>query len=729
MSENVSVYGIDIQPKVIYTAVGRTESVTASVYPMDATNKGVQWVVKDKTIIKSNGDGTFTALKAGETTVTVVSDDGGYTKEARFVVANEDDIEVNKITFYSSSGHGIGITKYYLGYGESFTLRARCISNYGLNADRQGVTWTSSNPDVASVVSAGTKGSYSDGKITAGNTSGTITITAASVASPDTKAEFTIIVQPTVKHVKKIQIQPRSLELAWGQKYQVEVAFTPSDATNKDITWSVPIGANASVSNGLVYGIKKGKSRIIAYSIDGDTDDYIVVNVIDSINPVTNVTVDKPCLVMEMDGGNEHHYYSSVAYVPTLPGQKATDADLTVSIANPEVVEVREITESSEGSNRRVIHWTCVSPGYTVATIRSKSEPSKYTTVELMVLPFKSGGKNVVLPYKIFTVPDTIEVERGQVFTLWARGFGGPHTSKDYSRTGYLEFYVIDFEGGWVFTPNCTQLEPLRVTGDTQQNYAWFRAGYIPGDYEIKVTRKDIYTDHLKYGEKIVKVKIVDKLFDDERAELIPKTYYLTFTDDDNGKLDIYQKNPYEFYLGWIREATSSTEKPVRFSMDDIDWKISHDGIISKIERDGKFLRIYRGPNYGLTQIIFYLKSNPHIYYPCFAEHDGGDWRYYTTDKNLPPTVTSAPMSTSTSSTGSIYPTSSPLIDDQTGEAGTSSSALPLVYKTSERNTNYNYNSDTGLAAGYVEPKKIRRVSRGSNLYIDPNVKGKKGSS
>ena len=163
--------------------------------------------------------------------------------------------------------------------------------------------------------------------------------------------------------------------------------------------------------------------------------------------------------------------------------------------------------------------------------------------------------------------------------------------------------------------------------------------------------------------------------------------------------------------------------------MDDIDWKISHDGIVSKIERDGKFLRIYRGPNYGLTQIIFYLKSNPHIYYPCFAEHDGGDWRYYTTDKNLPPTVTSAPMSTSTSSTGSIYPTSSPLIDDQTGEAGTSSSALPLVYKTSERNTNYNYNSDTGLAAGYVEPKKIRRVSRGSNLYIDPNVKGKKGSS
>lgn len=725
MSDIISVTGIDVQPKVIYTAVGRTESIQASIYPSNATNKGVQWIIKDKSLVKSNGDSTFTMLKAGETTATAVSDDGGYTKQARFVIANEEDIEVNKITFYSVTGYGsgnLGKHNHYLGYGESLSIRARTISNYGYDADRKGVTWSSSNPDIATVISSEVSGSYTTGKIKAGNVSGTVTITATSIASPDTHAELTVIVQPTVVHVKKIEIKPRSLEIAWGQKYQVDVEFTPADATNKDVMWSVPIGTNVTVSDGVICGIGRGSTRVYAYSVDGDIDNYTAVKVTDSSNPVTNVTTDKSCIVMEMDGGNEHHYYSSVVYIPTTSGQKASDVEAVVSISDPEVVKVKEITISSENSNRRVIHWTCLSPGYAIATVRSKAEPHKYTTIELMVLPFKSGGRNVVLPYKIFTVPDTIEVERGQVFTLWARGFGGSYKSKDYNRKGNLEFYVLDFEGGWIFTPNCSQLEYLGYTGDTQQNYAWFRAGYIPGDYEIKVTRRDIYTDHLKYGEKIVKVKVVDKLFDDERAELIPKTYYLNWGDDDNGKLGIYQKNPYEFYLGYIKEATSSTERPVRFSMDEIDWKIAHDGIIAKIERNGKSLKIYRGPNYGLTQVIFYLKSNPHIYYPCFAEHDGGDWRFYTTDKNLPTLATVAVPGT-TSTTGNIYPSSNPLVDDQTSaEESDSTGSLPVVYKTSTYNPKYNYKSDTGLVEKKtIETKTTKKISKGS--FIDPDSK------
>jgi hypothetical protein len=160
--------------------------------------------------------------------------------------------------------------------------------------------------------------------------------------------------------------------------------------------------------------------------------------------------------------------------------------------------------------------------------------------------------------------------------------------------------------------------------------------------------------------------------------------------------------------------------------MDEIDWKIAHDGIISKIERDGMKLKIYRGPNYGLTQVIFYLKSNPHIYYPCFAEHDGGDWRFYTTDKNISDSNIAIPVA---DTNGNIYPsTTAAIIDDQTG-TGESTESLPVVHKTSTRNTNYNYNSDTGLAAGFTEPKKTRRVSKGSSFYIDPKSKGSKGSS
>lgn len=736
MSDTVSVYGVHIQPKNIYTAVGRTETIQANVLPTNATNQGIQWIVRDKTVARDNGDGTFTALKAGETPITAVSDDGGYTAEAWFNSIEEKDIKVNRIVLSNSSGND-DVKKLIIGYGESEIIHARCLSNHGYDADRLGVTWTSSNSDIAVVASNGGGGSYSYGKVTARNTTGTVTITATSVASPEVHSEFTIEVRPSVVHVKSIRINPKTVEIAVGQKIQLSTIFTPSDSTNQAHTWSVPVRSTIlTSSNDIITGISKGNTRLTVEAHDGGAQDAIIVKVTDGINPISKIETNLECYRFQMSTSKNSVSATSTVYVPTTPGQSATEVGLDVSVKDPSIIEVREIKAPSENSNKRVIYWNCLKPGYTTAKLTSKTDPTKTATVEIMVL--KNGaGFDIYIPKTLFVVPDTIEVERGQVFTLWARGFGGEFYNyfKGYTTAtlGNHVFWNHEWYGNWEFTPSCTQLEPLRQTGDTEQSYVWFRAGYIPGDYEIKVTRARPDLRGYDWPEKIVKVKIVDKLFTDEHVELIPRKYYICFKDYDkmsySDEVQCYTNNPCEFYIGWIKEATSSKEKPTVLNANEFGWKIARDGIISKIEADGKYLKIYRGPNYGVTQVIFYLKSNPHIYYPCFVEYDGGDWRYYTTDKNLPTLATAAVPGT-TSTAGNIYPGSNPLVDDQTStEESDSTGSLPMVYKTSTYNSKYNYKSDTGLIDNKpIETKNTKKISKGS--FIDPNSKrGKNGSS
>ena len=712
-----------------------------------------KWKIDDTSIVKQGEDGWFYGLKVGETKITAISDDGQYQASATVTVQDKTTATVTRFVFYDKDGSlGGDIEKFILGFGEKEVLTARAFSPYEgvlsktLDINLGGVTWSSSDPNIATVVDVTNPESktYYKGEITAGNTAGTAMIRVTSVTTPDVYKEFPVHVQPEVVHIKNFKIKPRSVEIAVGQTYQLEPTFTPADPTNKTVYWEVPQGARVTVGKktGLVRGYFKGQTRVYGKTEDGSIQDYIIVNTTDGVNPVSKIETNYHCYRFYMSTARSKvlSNYSEV-FIPTTPGQSASEVGVNVSIKDPSIIEVESIEVPKESSNRRLIRWNTLKPGYTTATLTSKTDPSKSTTIEIMVLK-NSGNFDIYIPKTVFVVPETIEVERGQVFMMWARGFGGEHYNyyKGYTTEtlGNRVFWNVEWVSNWVFTPNCSQLEFLRESEDTCQSYVWFRAGYIPGDYEIKVTRRAPEVRG-EWPERTVKVKIVDKLFTDPYVELIPRKYYICFKDYDkmsySDGVQCYTDNPCKFYIGWIKEATSSREHPTVLNADEFGWKILHDGIISKIEADGKYLNIYRGPNYGVTQVIFYLKSNPHIYYPCFVEYDGGDWRCYTTDKNLPTVVTTTtPAGSYSSATGNLYPSSNPLVDDQTEEGGessetSSSSALPMVYKAATYNPKYNYKSDTGLVENKpIETKITKKISKGS--FVDPDSKrGKNGSS
>ncbi len=79
-----AVTGVTLNKTSLSLTVGGSETLTATVAPNDATNKNVTWSVTGDAVTVSNG--TVTAAKAGEATVTVTTVDGGFTANCAVTV-------------------------------------------------------------------------------------------------------------------------------------------------------------------------------------------------------------------------------------------------------------------------------------------------------------------------------------------------------------------------------------------------------------------------------------------------------------------------------------------------------------------------------------------------------------------------------------------------------------------------------------------------------------------
>ena len=117
------------------------------------------------------------------------------------------------------------------------------------------ITWTSSNTSVATV--------DSNGKVTAkGN--GTATITAKTTDGTNLSKTCTVTVTTPVTGVS---VSPTTLTLNVGGTYTLSKTISPSDASNKNVTWSTSNTGVATVdSNGKVTAVARGTCTITCTS-------------------------------------------------------------------------------------------------------------------------------------------------------------------------------------------------------------------------------------------------------------------------------------------------------------------------------------------------------------------------------------------------------------------------------------------------------------------------------
>ena len=102
----VAVTGVTLNKASLSLTVGDSETLTATVAPSDATNKNVTWSVTGDAVTVNNG--TVTAAKAGNATVTVTTVDGGFTANCAVTVEEASTKPVDAVDLTYSTADTLG---------------------------------------------------------------------------------------------------------------------------------------------------------------------------------------------------------------------------------------------------------------------------------------------------------------------------------------------------------------------------------------------------------------------------------------------------------------------------------------------------------------------------------------------------------------------------------------------------------------------------------------------
>ena len=153
--------------------------------------------------------------------------------------------------------------------GESETLTATVSPD---NATDKTVSWSSSNPSVATV---------EEGKVTAMK-EGEATITAE--AGGKTATCNVTVTSSTVK-VEKVTLDNTSLMLEMGTSFTLKATVLPENATDKTVNWSSSDPSVATVSDGLVNGLKEGIATVTAQAGDQSAQCVVTVYYVFGISP------------------------------------------------------------------------------------------------------------------------------------------------------------------------------------------------------------------------------------------------------------------------------------------------------------------------------------------------------------------------------------------------------------------------------------------------------------
>lgn len=246
----VKVTGITLNKTTASVVKGKTVALTATVTPDTATDKTIKWTTSNKNVATVSPDGVVTAVAAGTAIITATAADGSGVKATCKITVTNPVIKVTKVTLNKTTA---SVVK-----GKTLTLTATVTPT---NATNKNVTWKSSNTKIATV--------DGNGKVTA-VAAGTATIICTAKADKSKSATCKITVTNPAVKVTKLSMNKTSVDLLKGKTVQLKVTVTPSNATNKAVTWTSSNKKIATVtSNGLVKAVGTGTVTITAKAKDG----------------------------------------------------------------------------------------------------------------------------------------------------------------------------------------------------------------------------------------------------------------------------------------------------------------------------------------------------------------------------------------------------------------------------------------------------------------------------
>ena len=281
--------------------VGDTFTITATVKPEDAFNRTVTWSSSDPSIATVDENGTVTAIAKGEAIITAESADG---VKAECKVTVEKKVAAIEL---SESEKTVFV-------GDTFTITATVKPEDAFNRT---VTWSSSDPSIATVDENGTVTAIAKGEAI---------ITAES--ADGVKAECKVTVE---KKVAAIELSESEKTVFVGDTFTITATVKPEDAFNRTVTWSSSDPSIATVDeNGTVTAIAKGEAIITAESADG-------------VKAECKVTVEKKVAAIELSESEKTVFVGDTFTITaTVKPEDAFNRTVTWSSSDPSIATVDE---------------------------------------------------------------------------------------------------------------------------------------------------------------------------------------------------------------------------------------------------------------------------------------------------------------------------------------------------------------------------------------------------
>ena len=221
--------------------INDTEQLTATVIPEDATNQKVAWTTSNNTVATVDSTGMVTAKGEGQCTITVTTDDFGYTATCEVMVPKQP-VEMIDVT-----GVYLDESEVMLNIGDTKQLKATVEPE---NATNKNVTWSTLDYKIATIDQNGVVTAKAKGETL-------VLVTTVNGAIKDT---CKIIVSAPITGVS---FRMNKIEIILGETQIMAATVFPLEAANRNVSW---ISSNSGIAeiddNGMVTAKALGKSEI-----------------------------------------------------------------------------------------------------------------------------------------------------------------------------------------------------------------------------------------------------------------------------------------------------------------------------------------------------------------------------------------------------------------------------------------------------------------------------------
>lgn len=297
LEEKVPVTGIRFDKEnILFSEIGETALLRATVLPEDADNKNVRWESSNEKVATVE-NGIVTCKGYGTTEISATTEDGGFTAVCK-VTAERKEILPTSITLDKAD-----VT---MNVGETTKLKADV---WPTDADNKSVIWNSDNEDIAKVSSDGVVTAVKAGK----------TKVYATTQANNLKAECEItVLQP----VTGIEMDKASISFTYiGETVQLTAKLLPEDASNQNVTWESSDTKVAIVSKGKVVCTGFGTAVISAVSADGGFMATCIINATTGIEGITDDTPQKVVKRYDITGREISQPVNGINIVKTEDGR------------------------------------------------------------------------------------------------------------------------------------------------------------------------------------------------------------------------------------------------------------------------------------------------------------------------------------------------------------------------------------------------------------------------